>query len=584
MAKTKVDTKIETRRSRYNSLWTNMLTERSSFETRWRNISDYLSPTRLQLYTSDTNRGENKFTNIINGTGLLAIRTLRAGMMGGITSPARPWFRLSTADVELSEVESVKQWLHTVTQRMTTAFLRSNLYNALPIGYGDLGTFGIGAIFIEEDFENVIRCYTFPVGSYAVANDDKGRIRTFFREFRMTVRQIIKRFGRDEAGNINLDNFSQHIKDAYETGQLESWIEVCHIIHENDDYDPKGLFSNQKRFRSVYYEKGSAAKNQAHYIAPDSDKFLSDKGYDYFPVLVPRWEVAGEDVYPKNYPGELAFGDTKSLQTMEKRKFQAIEKMVFPPMKAPTSLKNQKASILPGDITYYDERLQGQGFSPIHEVNPSVNELSLEIEKHERRISRAFYEDLFLMLATLDRRQITATEIEERHEEKLLALGPVLEQLNQDLLDPLIDITFDIMAKQGLLPEPPEELQGISLKVEYISIMHQAQKAAGLAGMDRLLSTAGELAGIFPDIIDKIDSDQVIDEYGEITGVPPKIIRSDEEVAFIREQRAELEKAQAQMAAMSEGAGIARDLSQADMGGDNALNRLIQQSEAGAPV
>jgi len=296
--------------------------------------------------------------------------------------------------------------------------------------------------------------------------------------------------------------------------------------------------------------------------------------------------VTGEDVYGTECPGMSTLGDVKALQLMHKRKAQAIEKMVNPPMVGPSSLRTMKASILPGDITYSDEREGQKGFRPAHEVNPRIQELLMDIQDHQNRVRRGFYEDLFLMLSTSDRRQITAREIEERHEEKLLALGPVLEQLNQDLLDPLIDITFNVLVKQGMIPEPPEELQGIDLKVEYISIMAQAQKLAGISGLERFAGMVGQMVQSTgdPSILDKVDADQFIDEYGDITGIPPRIIRPDEDVKAIREGRAKAQQAQAATAQAKEVTSSVKDLSQTDMSGDNALTRLAKMAEAGQLV
>jgi hypothetical protein len=506
-------------------------------------------------------------------------------MMSGITSPARPWFRLTTPDPALAEVGSVKNWLYYVGDRMSTAFLRSNLYNVLPIVYGDMGTFGTGCMLVEEDVDDVIRCYPFPIGSYTLANNYKLQVDVFQREFRLTVRQLVQRFGRRTPdGKLIWDNFSTHVKNAYDRGQLEQWIDVCHVIEPNEDYDPNKFGAKFKKYKSCYYEKGVSGQTQTAYTGADGDKVLRESGYDYFPVLAPRWEVNGEDVYGTDCPGMTALGDIKALQLMQKRKSQAIEKMVFPPMVGPSSMRSAKASLLPGDLTYVDEREGTKGFRAAHEVNLRLSDLVGDIQEHQRRIQRSFYEDLFLMLASTDRREITAREIDERHEEKLLALGPVLEQLNQDLLDPLIDIAFNIGMKQGLFPPPPEEIQGVDLKVEYVSIMAQSQKLVGIAGIERFASFAVQVAQVHPESLDKIDTDQMLDVYSDITSVNPSIIRTDEMVEEIRAQRQKAAQA-AQAAEMAKQmTGAAKDLSQADMEGDNALTRMLQQGNAGSLV
>lgn len=572
------------KRKAFDILRTQLESERSSFISHWRDLGEHIFPRRPRFTTSENNKGDRKNQKIIDATATLAARTLRSGMMSGVTSPARPWFRLAVPSPELMESALVKDWLHVTSERMTAVFIKSNLYNVLPVVYGDMGVFGTSAAMIEEDFEDVVRFYSFPIGSYAISTDEKGKVNVFYREFAMTVRQIVSKFGRvDQEGEIDWSNISLHVKSLYENGQTEQWIDICHIIQPNEEYDGKKLESKFKKFKSCYFEKGSGGDKSRPYYASDEDqKVLREAGYDYFPVFCPRWEVTGEDQYGTECPGMIALGDVKALQLMQKKKAQAIEKMVNPPLVGPSSIQNSRISLLPGDTSFADVREGQQGLRPIHEVNPRINELIMDIQEYQRRIQRAFYEDLFLMLANSDRRQITAREIDERHEEKLLALGPVLEQLNQDLLDPLIDVTFQIMFNQGLIPEPPEEIQGMDLRVEYISIMAQAQKLAGIASIERFAGFASSVMQANPEVMDKVDMDQMIDVYADRLSLQPGIVRPDEKVAEIRAGRAQQQQTAQAVQSLQAGAQTVRDLSSADMEGDNALTRLIQNANAGA--
>jgi len=578
---------MATKRHKIEVLRGELKNERATFLSHWRDLGDHIRPRRPRFTVSDTNKGEKRNQKIIDSTATTASRTLRSGMMSGITSPARPWFRLTTQDPGLSEFGPVKQWLFNVQNRMSTIFLRSNLYNVLPIIYGDMGDFATAAMYMEEAFDgDVVRFFAQPIGSYYLANDEKLRVRTFFREFRMTVRQIVNEFGReDEGDDIDWDNISFHVRNLWDQNLKETWIDVGHVIQPNPEFDPSKLESKHKRYLSSYFEFGSVTgSSQQHVSFQQEDRFLREKGYDFFPVLTPRWEITGEDVYGTSCPGMEALGDIRQLQLGEKRAMQAIEKMINPPMMGPTSLRNHRSSILPGDITYVDVRDGNAGFRPSHEVRFAIQELEAKQAQIRQRIKKVYFEDLFLMLAQSDRREITATEIDARREEKLLALGPVLEQLNQDLLDPLIDNTFAIMEKQNLIPPPPGELQGQDLKVEYISVMAQAQKLAGLAGIERFAGFASQVASTTPQVLDKIDTDQMIDVYGEITSVQPGIVRSDEDVEEIRQQRLEAERAQQQAAQAQQVAAATKDLAGADLEKDNALSRLVGQSDAGRLV
>lgn len=542
-----------------------------------KDLADFILPYRGRFTLGEGNRGDRRNQKIINSTATAAAGTLRAGMMAGVTSPARPWKRLTTPDPDLAEFEEVRRFLHVIDQRMNSIFLKSNLYNTLPTCYGDLGTFATAPIFIEEDFERVIRTTSMPIGSYRIAKDFSGRVNVFLREFRMTVRQLIETFGvKDAKGNPDWSVFSKVVKDHYLKGNYETWIDVCHIIEPNQDYTPRKGLSKFKKFVSCYYESGTSGGDE-------QDLMLREAGYDYFPVLCPRWETTGEDVWGTVSPGINSIGDIKQLQLMEKRSAQAIELMNKPPMVGPSALKNKKTSSLPGDMTYDDSKA-GDGFRPAFQVNPRIQELEMKIEKIERRIQSNFYEDMFKMLANDTRSGITAREIEERHEEKLLALGPVLEQLNQDLLDPLIDITFAIMLRQGMIPEAPEALQDQDLKVEYISIMAQAQKALGVGSLERLVGGVAQAAQLNQLGVKKVNVDQWIDVYAEHLGVAPSVIRSDDEVAAIEEQEAQAQARMEQAQMIQAGAGVAKDLSQSSLEGNTALSELVSMANAGQLV
>jgi hypothetical protein len=394
------------------------------------------------------------------------------------------------------------------------------------------------------------------------------------REWQMTVRQLVQQFG--------IDNCSERVKTMYETKQYETWIEVTHIVERNQDYDPDKLASRHKKFISVYLERGTSGAQDTR-IEPS---VLRESGFDQFPVMAPRWSVTGEDIYG-NSPAMDALGTIKALQLKEKRKAQMIDKGANPPMSAPSSLKNQRASLLPGDVTYVDVNQGQQGFQPVYQPDHGwLAALKDDIRQDENAIKRAFFEDLFLMLANMEGVQPrNVMEIAERKEEKLLQLGPVMDRLNDELFDPLIDRTFSIMVNlsipdwdaglPGLIPQPPEALQRTKLKVEYTSVMAQALKMVGLGGIERFAGFMGGLAAADPSVLDKWNRDETVDVYADAVGLSPKIINSADDVAKVRDARARAQKL-AQSAAMAETASKAMlNASKTDLTGDNGLSRLL---------
>lgn len=553
--------------------------EQATFEPYYKELSNYILPRRSRFFVSDVNQGDRRNRDIIDNTAGLAARTLSSGLMTGVTSPARPWFKLGSRNPLLAEDTEVKRWLEDVEAEMRSSFIKSNLYNALPILYSDVGTFATGCMFQEEDEEMVFNFQTFLAGQYRIGLDRKGRVRVFLREFQMSVRQVVEKFGMVDGNYNDIDwtNISDAVRGQWEGSQnYESRVDIVHIIRPNPFYKPGDPRAEFKQFRSIYYEKGLSKANPTGLLASSTKtKFLKVSGYSYFPVMAPRWEVAGEDTYGTNSPGMMSLGDVKQLQLGEKRAAQAIDQKVNPALVAPTTMRNAKVSILPGDITFLDERDGTQGLRRAYEVDFQVNELEGKQEQVRGRIQRYYFEDLFLMLANSDRRQITATEVAERKEEKLLALGPFLERLNQDLLDPLIDNSFLIMNERGLLPPAPEQLEGEELKVEYISVMAQAQKLAGLSSIETFTQFVGGMGQFDPEAIQKINTGSMVDHVADILGVPTRLIKSEDEMNDIKEAEQAAQEQAVQAQAIESQAKVAKDLSNTEVTEGNALDAVL---------
>jgi hypothetical protein len=556
------------KRERYEQLRSSLWSDRSSFDSHWREIAEWMLPRRVRFFASDRNKGDKRNQNIIDSTARFAARTLQSGLHAGLTSPARPWFNLTTPDPTLAERQDVKQWLHTVTERMQVVFTDSNLYNVLPTVYGDLGVFGTGCMAILEDDQDLFRCYAYPLGSFAMGLNHRNIVTTFVRDYELTVRQVVEQFVLQPDRSLDWGHVSVTVKTLWDRSNYQAPVELTWIVAPNDYADPQRLESRYFPFHSCHFEKGES----------QGGGLLKESGFRSFPVLAPRWDVTAEDTYGTDCPGMSALGDVKQLQTMQREKAKAIKKTVDPPLVGSPELRSQKTSLLPGDITYV--RDPQHGLRAVHEVGLNLEHLVLDIGQTQYRIQRAFYEDLFLMMATADQQmgadRPTAREVQERHEEKLLALGPVLERTNDELLDPLIERAYLLMDEAGLIPEPPEELDGVALKVEYISIMAQAQKLVGVTGQDRFVNAMIPMLQVAPQVMHKLNVFKIVDNYAAMLGIDPSIVKTDEEANQALQQQ---EQAQAAAMAAEQAktlAGAAKDASAAPLeGGGSALDALM---------
>lgn len=517
-----------------------MLETRQPFESDWRQVAEYIDPWSGQFLSRDQKKLPSR-AKVINNKGTSSIKTMDSGFMSGHTSKSRPWFILSIQNPGLKEYPEVKAWLDDVTQRMRDVLANSNFYTELPRFYHQRHLFGVAALASDEDPKSVVRYYSRMIGTYAIALDDRGLVDSFWYSFKMSARNIVARYP--------AEGIPRKVSDAMKNNQSDAMFVVESLIEPNPDKAPGMQGKFRRPYRQVYWIEGDS--NDGHGC-------LEIGGHYELPVHGSRWDASGSLVYSSS-PALDSLGDIKQLQYLESEKLRIIDQMSKPTLAVPSYLRGQGVGLNPGERIYISPMQTQQKVEPVYTPDArGLAEIKGEIREVEQRVERAFYADLFRMLDFLDDRQRTAYEISERKEEKVSMLGPALESLTDEVLDPEINRLYNIMDRGGLIPPLPEVLRGVPINIEYTSVLAQAQKATGLGTIERSVAFVGSLLAINPtdtSVLDKLDMDQTIDEFHDRNGGPARMIRGDEEVQKIRDGRAK----QQQMQQMAEMAGPMKD-------------------------
>jgi hypothetical protein len=543
---------------------------RYSWAQHWQLLETYLLPRRgifinVAFPTPNTmNRGQPINQAILDPTGTQAMRICAASLMSGLMSPGRPWFKLKPSGMDRESLgDDVTQWFEDVEDAMYRVMARSNFYDQSAQMFEDLTTFGSGPQIIYEDDRDVIRCYNPCPGEYFLFSSPANRVESMYRNFVMTVAQIVEMFG--------LENCPADVQGLWRTkgGSLEMERLVAHAIEPNfpvaiEPGNEIGVVKGDFTWREAYWVWGAASAQP-----------LSLRGFKDQPHVCPRWAVTSNDPYGRSV-GMDVLPDIMQLQVMTARLAEAVEKMVRPPLLASMELKNEPSSILPGHVTYVSQLGNERGMRPIYEVNPQVAEMMKNMEAIQERIRRGFFNDLFMMLEQQGSDRMTAYEVAQRQQEKLQVLGPVVERFQNEYASPCIKRIFRIMDRKKLLPPLPAALRQIPLEIEYISIMALAQKAAATAGMERWAQLAGSLGAVYPEAKFSLDPIEFMREYGEMIGVPGRVIVPREVVMQKTQQEQQaLAQQQAGQNALAAVQG-AQTLSDTDVGGgQNALSMML---------
>jgi hypothetical protein len=557
----KTSSDVTSKKGEYDKRFNSMKGKAQHYIASWKDLKNYLNPTR-GLFDDSKERG-----NMIDHKVILAahathdIKKTASGLNSGITSKTRPWFRLNLANDILSNIPHVRAWLDEVQHRMFLVLQGSNIYNTFQNIYEELLTFGTGCFILLEDFDKIIRTRSFTIGEYFLGIDKTGRVNSFARSFKMTVAQMIKAFG--------YENCSTQVQTSWNSGLVDKEFIVRHLIEPNDTVDGEMEDFKGMPWRSIYWEQSNN----------EVKDFLDLRGFKRFPVVAPRWSVPTTDVVYGFGPGWDALGDVKELQKTKYDKLMAQEKLHNPPMQSDANVDGY-ANLLPGGITKVSANTPNAGLQPTYQIDPNLESFIQIINECKDSIDKHFYTDLFTMLASMDKTNMTATEIAAREREIIMLMGPILNQLDEEMLSQVIELLYGIMNDNNLLPEPPKEIEGIEIKIQYISVLAQMQRAVGLTSIEKVVGYAGNVSALNEESRDIINWDESIREYAKMEGSPQVILNDQPTVRAMRESRQKLIQAQQALAAGESAAKTGKTLSETELGKGSALD-VMRESVSG---
>ena len=509
--------------------------QRRLWEGHWKQLSSHFLP-RSSRFLSDSGRsGARSNPRLYDSTGIIAARTLAAGLQGGLTSPVAPWFRLTLSQKTAVNDDVTVNWLASTQEKMVNTINQSNFYEQIHLLYAELAVMGTGCMLMEEDHEQVVRFKTLTAGEYYIDTDAQGRVDTLYMRQSLTARQIVDQWG-DGAPE------SLHKAARKSDGTLYG---IVHVIEPAVDCEHGAVHSDRPYISYFLLEYGDGV-------------LLEVGGYYEFPALCPRWDVTGGECYGRS-PAMDALPDCRMLQRIRRDTLQALSREVRPPLNVTSGAVSVVPDVSPDAINYIPTGGQSEAVKPLYQVRSNLQAAEVTIQGCREQIKEAFFNDLFLMLSKIHG-PMTATEVMERNAEKMLMVGPVLDRLRSEVFQPLVERVYRLMERAGYLDYYPYEKPEQKMQVEFVSVLAQAQKSAGLSSVSQLLGFLGELTAIDGEVVDKLDVDKVFDEVAGMLGVQPGLLRGRESVALRRQERSQAMQEAGETAQLKEELGLVGDM------------------------
>ena len=506
-----------------------LMEQRSTWESHWQECADFMQPRKAEI-TQERARGDKRNLQIFDATAIHALELLASSLQGMLTSSANRWFSLRYKEDQLNDIDEAKEWLEDVTDKMYTAFARSNFQQEIFEAYHDLITFGTACMMIEGDEDQILRFSTRHIKELYIQENDKGFIDTVYRRFKIPVHAAVEKFGLE---NLSLETGKLFKKEPFQK------IELVHVARPRTIYNENKLDKKNMPFQSIYFEFGSG-------------HIIDIGGFKELPYVVPRYLKASTEIYGRS-PAMNALPDVKVLNKMVETAMKAAAKQVDPPLLVPDDSMLSPIRMSAGSLNYYRSGSRDR-IEPLNIGQATTVTLNQENQRREA-IQKTFHIDQ-LMISS--QRSMTATEVIQRNEEKMRILGPALSRLQSELLQPMILRVFNIMLRNKLFQVAPEVLANQEIDIEYVSPMALAQRSQELQSLIRGLELFGQVGQIAP-VQDYIDENGLVKQIINLLGLPAKMIKSDAQVQQVREQRAAAQAQAMQMQQAMQEAQMAKD-------------------------
>jgi hypothetical protein len=514
--------------------------ERKAFEGTWREAQELVSSVTLafDIHEGGSVEGFNTPKRITNRPAQYQ-ETLIAGLCGYGVSPNITWMKLGLSDDKSSKGYGVKDWLEDVERAEYEEFDNSNFYTEQKIAIEQASTFGFGIMLVDEDKVNGSVVYRhIDVPEVYLDTNEHGEYETVFRKFFMTVENLVSRFSLNKMHESIRDRWHAENSDAEKSRE----IEVVHAVFRRKNRKGVSERNTEMPFASFYVDRGN-------------NHVIEEGGYQTFPYSIFAWDRVGGKKYPIS-PAIKAVNDVKLLNKTEDTRLTLAQMAAKTPVALPDSMKNaseifgKDKYIRPGAIFYYDKH--GANEQVPAGINLGNNyPITLEITNQmANNIKDWFYVDFFLMLQQQNINGMTATAVHALEAEKATVMTNMITNLKK-ALQTSVQRTYDIMAKQGRLPDLPTALlrpsgeKGNKMRFTFSSVLSQIQqRLVSYNGTQQFLPVAQAVANLgqaYPpaaESLDRFDFDILLQNEARASHVPETAIREDEDVEAIRSQRA----------------------------------------------
>lgn len=499
--------------------------KRNNWESHWEEIARRLIPGHVNTFLSQGYRaealGQRNTENFVDTTGSLALSRFVA-IVDSLLTPANSfWAKIVAYDKGLMNNRLARLWFEHLTERIFDLMYGngSNFIGQNHMVYESLGAYGSGLLYSEAQASGSgISMQCRHLGECWLGESAQGTVDMVFRYFAMTARQAMQ-----------VKRWRGRLPDAITKAAESDWSKLFYFLHvtcPRQDYDPNAI--TVKRLPWAMFE-----------AAEEGHTFLGEGGYYSFPYAVSRFKLSPQEVYGRS-PAMEALPSLKTLNEQKKSVLIQGQRVTEPVILAFDDDAANEIDLTPGSINRGGVSADGRLlYQVLPTGNLAVGEKMMEMEQGV--VNAHFLTDVLQILVNTP--QMSATEVLERTREKATLLAPTVGRQQGEYLAPLVQRVVELALALGLVEPAPRIVAqaGAQYRLEYVSPLARARRAEYAAGAQRAIQAASEMAQATgdPAPLDNFDTDRIVREVADISGMPIEWLADEETVAQKRADRAQ---------------------------------------------
>ena len=500
--------------------------ERLPYDALWQECAEMVQPHKQVTTVETTFPGREDIEETLEITAQQSNQTLAAGQMAHIVPMGQRWFALAPPR-ELKNDQAAITYYAAVSDAIHQHLASSNFYGEIHEQFLDRGCFGTAALSVRSGRRDLgLHFESYAPGSFSIQEDSFGMVSHIVREYECTAQSAAQMFGEE--------NLPKPLKKALEKNNFEKF-KLAHYIRPNPKHNPESILS--------------FAYESHHLFLGGKVEVLRSAGYHTMPIACNRWIRWGKSPYGIS-PTMFALPTARQANFLETIGDLLGEISANPRTLVPSTLKGE-IDFRPNGVTVFDASMGAAELPREWMTAGRYDILQARLEHKIEQIRAAYHVPLFELI-TQREKPMTATEVQQRVNEKASLFHPIFVRAVTELLTPIILRSYAILAMQpNALPMPPPSVVrsggGAFIpdpQVSFVSPLAMAMQQNQFSALPSVLEMLAQASQFDPTAADTFAASELFPALARAHNLPEILIRSPEEVAARQQQAAAVQEMQ----------------------------------------